>query len=142
VILFGSHARGDAGPGSDLDFLVVEPSVDDPAGESVRLRRTLRGLGLFADVVVISEREAEEWREVRRGIEFPYTHGLDGLLELCRTNGVNVPHELDGVNRLAPYGVHMSYGTSRGAPLDRDQALAWAAASIEWAKRIIGLPTD
>jgi len=65
VILFGSHARGTAGPGSDLDFLVVEPSVDDPAEESVRLRRTLRGLGLFADVVVVSEREAEEWREVR-----------------------------------------------------------------------------
>jgi uncharacterized protein len=65
VILFGSHARGDAGPGTDLDFLVVEPSVDDPAEESVRLRRTLRGLGLFADVVVISEREAEQSREVR-----------------------------------------------------------------------------
>jgi predicted nucleotidyltransferase len=65
VILFGSHARGDAGPSSDLDFLVVEPAVSDPAEESVRLRRTLRGLGLFADVVVVSEREAEEWREVR-----------------------------------------------------------------------------
>ena len=65
IFLFGSHARGDAGSGSDLDFLVVEPSVDDQAEESVRLRRTLRGLGLFADVVVVSEREAEEWREVR-----------------------------------------------------------------------------
>lgn len=64
VILFGSHARGDAGPGSDLDFLVVEPSVEDPAEEAVRLRRTLRGLGLFADVLVVSEREAEEWRDV------------------------------------------------------------------------------
>jgi predicted nucleotidyltransferase len=65
VILFGSHARGDAGPGSDLDFLVVEPEVDDPAQESVRLRRTLRGLGLFADVVVVSEHEAQQWRDVR-----------------------------------------------------------------------------
>ena len=65
VILFGSHARGDAGPRSDLDFLVVEPSVDDPTEESVRLRRTLRGLGLVADVVVVSEREAEDWRDVR-----------------------------------------------------------------------------
>ena len=64
VILFGSHARGDAGPGSDLDFLVVEPSVDDRIEESVPLRTTVRGLGLFADVVVISEHEAEEWREV------------------------------------------------------------------------------
>jgi predicted nucleotidyltransferase len=65
VILFGSHARGDAGPGSDLDFLVIQPAVDDPAEESVRLRRTLRGLGVFADVVVVSEREAEDWRDVR-----------------------------------------------------------------------------
>jgi predicted nucleotidyltransferase len=65
VILFGSHARGNAGPGSDLDFLVVEPAVDDPAEESVRLRRTLRGLGLFADIVVVTEDEVEQWREVR-----------------------------------------------------------------------------
>lgn len=64
VILFGSHARGDAGPHSDLDFLVVEPSVDDTMEEAVRLRRTLRGLGLFADVIVVSEREAEKWRDV------------------------------------------------------------------------------
>lgn len=64
VILFGSHARGEAGPRSDLDFLVVEPSVDDSAKESVRLRRTLRGLGLFADIVVVSEQEAEKWRDV------------------------------------------------------------------------------
>jgi predicted nucleotidyltransferase len=65
VILFGSHARGDAGPHSDLDFLVVEPSVDDATEESVRLRRTLRGLGLFADVIVVSERDAEKWGDVR-----------------------------------------------------------------------------
>jgi uncharacterized protein len=59
VILFGSHARGDAGKYSDLDFLVIEPSVDDVIDESVRLRRTLRGLGVFADVIVVSEVEAE-----------------------------------------------------------------------------------
>jgi predicted nucleotidyltransferase len=64
VILFGSHARGDAGRGSDLDFLVVEPAVEDVVAESVRLRRTLRGLGLFADIVVVSEMEAEQWRDV------------------------------------------------------------------------------
>jgi predicted nucleotidyltransferase len=65
VILFGSHARGNAGPGSDLDFLIVEPSLDDAVQEAVRLRRTLRGLGVFADVLVISEDEARVWRNVR-----------------------------------------------------------------------------
>lgn len=65
VLLFGSHARGDAGTRSDLDFLVVEPDVVDVVGESVRLRRELRGLRITADVVVVSEREVEDWRDVR-----------------------------------------------------------------------------
>jgi hypothetical protein len=58
-----------------------------------------------------------------RAIDFPYTPDLDGLLELFQTNGLGVPSEPDGVDRLAPYGVHMSYGTSHTAGLERDQAL-------------------
>lgn len=66
VVLFGSYARGEARPSSDLDFLVIVPgAIDDPGAESVRLRRTLRGLGLFADVIVVSQQEACKWREVR-----------------------------------------------------------------------------
>ena len=72
-----------------------------------------------------------------REIDYPYTHDLDGLLELCRTNGLDVPPDLDGVDRLAPYGVHMRYGTSRGANLDREQALRWATGAIEWAESVI-----
>jgi uncharacterized protein len=64
VVLFGSHARGDAGPHSDLDFLVVEPDVDDELEEAVRLRRSLRGLGIPADVIVVSRERAEAWRNV------------------------------------------------------------------------------
>ena len=53
VILFGSHARGDARPGSDVDFLVVEPEVANEAKESVRLHRTLRDLRRFTPSVVV-----------------------------------------------------------------------------------------
>jgi HEPN domain-containing protein len=77
-----------------------------------------------------------------RGVEFPDTHDLDGLLELCTTNGLDIPTELDGVDRLAPYGVHMRYGTSRAAALDRNQALRWAASAIEWALSLIEPATD
>lgn len=62
VILFGSHARGDARDDSDL--LVVEPVVDDAPREEVRLRRALRGLGLFADVLVVSSTDAQRLRGV------------------------------------------------------------------------------
>jgi predicted nucleotidyltransferase len=68
VILFGSHARGEARPNSDVDFLVVEPEVANEAAESVRLHRTLRDLRVPADVIVISRDYAERWREVRGGL--------------------------------------------------------------------------
>lgn len=65
VILFGSHARGEAGKHSDLDFLVIEPEVENATEESVRLRRTLRGLLLAADVIVASEQKVRDWRDVK-----------------------------------------------------------------------------
>jgi uncharacterized protein len=68
VILFGSHARGEAGPRSDFDFLVIEPEVSDEAAESVRLRRALRGLRLPTDIIVVSRRYADRWRDVKGGL--------------------------------------------------------------------------
>lgn len=64
VFLFGSYARGTADRRSDLDFLVIEPSVSDAGEESIRLRTALRGLRLFADVVVVSEGDVERWAAV------------------------------------------------------------------------------
>jgi predicted nucleotidyltransferase len=61
VILFGSHARGEAGKHSDLDFLVVEPSVEDLVEETYRLRCTLDDLDVFADIVLVTEDEARVW---------------------------------------------------------------------------------
>ncbi len=64
VILFGSHARGEAGEHSDLDFLVIEPSVEDVVEESFRLRGTLNGLRVWADVIVVTQDSVREWRNV------------------------------------------------------------------------------
>jgi HEPN domain-containing protein len=72
-----------------------------------------------------------------RAVEYPYTHDLDGLLELCESNGLEVPSGLEGVERLAPYGVHMRYGTSRSGRLDREKALGWATTAIDWARSLI-----
>jgi uncharacterized protein len=65
VILFGSHARTDASHHSDLDFLVVEPEVQNVADESVRLMRALRDMRIPVDVIVVSKSYADEWRDVR-----------------------------------------------------------------------------
>jgi predicted nucleotidyltransferase len=57
VILFGSYARGDAGENSDLDFLIVEPTLQDKFSEMVRLRQVLRPLNVPVDVLVCSQAE-------------------------------------------------------------------------------------
>jgi predicted nucleotidyltransferase len=64
IILFGSYARGDAREDSDVDLLVIEPTVTDKAREMVRLRRALRQLRIPVDVLVFSQAEAEKWAGV------------------------------------------------------------------------------
>lgn len=64
VFLFGSHARGDAGPHSDLDFLVIEPEVPQRHAEMVRLRRALRGVSAPVDVLVYSQEQVERYRDM------------------------------------------------------------------------------
>jgi predicted nucleotidyltransferase len=61
IILFDSHARGEATESSDLDFLVIEPEVENRASEMVRLRRALRPLRVAADVLVYSRDEVNAW---------------------------------------------------------------------------------
>jgi predicted nucleotidyltransferase len=62
IILFGSHARGIAGPDSDLDLLVIEEGIDAPRRESVRLRAALRGLLVPIDVLVATPNQIERYR--------------------------------------------------------------------------------
>jgi uncharacterized protein len=65
IILFGSQARDEGDRHSDLDFLVIEPELENAAEESVRLRREVRDLLVPMDIVVVSARDVEEWRDVR-----------------------------------------------------------------------------
>jgi predicted nucleotidyltransferase len=65
VLVFGSHARGDARDGSDLDFLVIERDVANRAAEMVRLRDALPPLEVPVDVVVVSEQHVAKWGPVK-----------------------------------------------------------------------------
>jgi len=57
IILFGSHARGDAGPHSDIDLLVVLPAIADKRGVTVAIRRALADLPVSKDIVVSTPEE-------------------------------------------------------------------------------------
>ena len=58
MVVFGSYARGEAEPGSDLDLLVVFPTVGDRRKVTVALRRALADLAVPKDVIVTSTEEA------------------------------------------------------------------------------------
>src|SRR5882724_6328378 len=55
VILFGSHARVQAGADSDIDFLVIKPEIEDRHAEWNRLRRALGDIQVPVDIVVLDE---------------------------------------------------------------------------------------
>jgi uncharacterized protein len=71
IILFGSQARGDAGPDSDFDLLVVLTTVVDKRADMVRLREALRPLPVPIDLLVFSRSDLEEWGDVRGTVLYP-----------------------------------------------------------------------
>jgi predicted nucleotidyltransferase len=62
IILFGSSARGDARPDSDVDLLVVMPIQGSKREKQLEIRALLRGIRLAKDIVV-SKPEDFEWRK-------------------------------------------------------------------------------
>lgn len=69
VYLFGSKARGEAGPDSDYDLLVVVP--DDAPAERRRSRlayEVLRGTGIAVDVLVYTRSYFEPRRSLKASL--------------------------------------------------------------------------
>lgn len=64
LILFGSYVNGDAGPGSDLDILVVTgDEVKHARKESVRIRRALRDILMAMDILVVPQARFKELKD-------------------------------------------------------------------------------
>ena len=69
IYLFGSVARGDAGPDSDYDLLVVVPDDAPPQRRRSRLAyEALRGTGTAADVLVCTSSYFEQRRLLRASL--------------------------------------------------------------------------
>lgn len=67
IVLFGSLARGDAGPDSDIDLLVVFPDAVDGRSTAVALRLAIGDIPAPVDFVVTDLDEIER----RGGIAGP-----------------------------------------------------------------------
>ena len=62
IILFGSHARGDAGEQSDIDLLVVFAELTDKRKTAVDIRVALADVPVAKDILVSTPEELERNR--------------------------------------------------------------------------------
>jgi len=71
IILFGSYARGQAGPDSDVDLLVVMPVKGSKRAQQLAIRAAVDDIQVPKDIVV-SKPEEFRWRKDTVGtIEYP-----------------------------------------------------------------------
>lgn len=63
VLLFGSAARGQMGPHSDVDLLVVMPDGAHRRQTAQRLYRALAGLGVAKDIVIVTESDVRQFAD-------------------------------------------------------------------------------
>jgi len=66
IYLFGSHARGDVTPDSDIDLLIVEKAPFGPERsrwkEIARIREALPSFLTATDILVYSTNEVAKWQ--------------------------------------------------------------------------------
>ena len=72
IILFGSHARGNAGPDSDVDLLVVMRGVEGRRRKTATaIDMALMGIELPTDILVVTPEDVERGRRQISTVIYP-----------------------------------------------------------------------
>jgi len=71
IILFGSHARGEAGPDSDVDLLIVLPFLGSKREKQLEIRLALQSIRTPKDILVTTPEDFLWRKEIPGTIERP-----------------------------------------------------------------------
>lgn len=71
IILFGSAARGEMGPHSDVDLLVIKGGEYDWDPVSGDIYESLRGVGEPVDIILVTPEQVARYRESRMLVIYP-----------------------------------------------------------------------
>ena len=64
IILFGSQARGPAGPGSDVDLLVIMPVSGSKREKRIEMRVALHDIAVPKDIILATPDEVARRRDI------------------------------------------------------------------------------
>lgn len=64
IILFGSQARGTAGPGSDVDLLVIMPVSGSKRARQLEMRLALHDIAVPKDIILATPDEVARRRDI------------------------------------------------------------------------------
>jgi HEPN domain-containing protein len=71
-------------------------------------------------------------------VDFPFTHNIAVLMQLCDDEGFELPPSLAHADPLTPYGVAERYGARSPGTVDRATALGLAVEAIASAQPLTG----
>jgi predicted nucleotidyltransferase len=72
IILFGSYARGTAGPDSDVDLLVIMPVTRrQKAATEVAMRVAVHDIAVPKDIIVVTPEEVAQKRDITGTLIYP-----------------------------------------------------------------------
>ena len=64
IILFGSRARGDFGPDSDVDLLIIKDNIESTGAEAGRIYRALSEIPVPVDIVVARPSYVAQYKDI------------------------------------------------------------------------------
>ena len=74
IFIFGSYARGEAGPDSDLDILIIKDTADRPVERCRKVLRLLKGSGIPKDIFVVTRREFDAKKDLVGTVAYEAHH--------------------------------------------------------------------
>ena len=64
IILFGSAARGEMGPNSDVDLLVIKKGEFDYGNLTGNIYMNLFGVGIAVDIILTTPEQVEKYKNI------------------------------------------------------------------------------
>jgi HEPN domain-containing protein len=114
----------------------------EKARGDLRVVKALAGLGEIDDQVIGFHAQQAVEKSIEavlaaREVDCPYSHDIDGLMELTQNSGIELPDELTDADYLTPFSLAQLYGANTPSGVDHGQAQRWAAAAVGWASRMV-----